>query len=677
MPFSSPFSSPRRGGNASESESDREIRPTASSDTDDSAVAALGALNSPPALGRMDDDTADDLPVSMSSTSLISGIIPTTPGLEDADDEMPVSMSSTSLFAGTMPTSPDDDDKELPQSMSGTSLLTGSIPDDNDSDEANATMPTIPGSPADKSPAKKQEDPPGDDKNLSVFGREGSQNTAAAMGLGAAVAAKNKEAGIDPKKVDTEKKAAAAALKDDDESRVSVFDSIRAGAAGAAAALGLGAAVAAKNEQDAAAAAAAAADATEEAKVAEEDSSVNEDTAVTAAAPAADEDSVVMGSNPVRGAPETPKSIKTVPLSEEAKREQRSKLCKYGVFAALLLIVVAVGLGLGLSRRDDGSRGITTMAPTAAPEPGAPTAEPIVPAGPTAAPTSSPTVSAFDILLSYLASISPDGGAALEDPSSPQYQAAEWLFTNPGLSGYTETEINQRYALATIYLATDGDNWRLNNDWLDPELSECQWIGIGCEAQPASGRKLREDESSTTASLRGKNANEAKNKQRRTQALVFVVKKVQLFELALSGPLPSEIAILTETKDISCYGNSITGPIPDAIGDIAGLEILQLDGNFMTGTLPSSVFDLTALTKVRLETNEFTGTVPDTISQLSNLVDFRVENNMLTGEINPDICANDLERLSSDCAGDPPEIECSCCTQCFDGTEETPDGRQA
>lgn len=383
-----------------------------------------------------------------------------------------------------------------------------------------------------------------------------------------------------------------------------------------------------------------------------------------------------MGTNPVRGAPETPKSIKTVPLSEEAKKEQRAKLCKYGAFAALLLIVLAVGLGLGLSRRDDG-RGITTMAPTAAPEPGAPTAEPIVPVGPTAAPTSSPTVSAFDILLSYLASISPDGGAALEDTSSPQYQAAEWLFTNPGLSDYTETEINQRYALATIYLATDGDNWRLNNGWLDPERPECQWIGIGCETQPVPGRKLVEDETSTTASLRGQKINEAKNEGRRAQALVFVVKKVQLFELALSGPLPSEIAILAEAKDISCYGNSITGPIPEAIGDITGLEILQLDRNLMTGTVPSSVFDLTALTKVRLETNEFTGTVPGTISQLSNLVDFRVENNMLTGEINPDICANDLERLSSDCGGEPPEIECSCCTQCFDGREETPDGRQA
>jgi len=320
--------------------------------------------------------------------------------------------------------------------------------------------------------------------------------------------------------------------------------------------------------------------------------------------------------------------------------------------------VLAVALGFGLSRRDDGG-GSTTMAPTAA-------------------PTSSPTLSAFGILLSYLASISPDGGAALEDTSSPQYQAAEWLFTNPGLSDYSETEINQRYALATIYLATDGDNWRLNDDWLDPEAPECLWLGIGCEAQPASGRKLGEDESITAASLRGKNTNEAENKERRTQALnlVFVVTKVDLFELELSGPLPSEIAILTGAKDIRCYSNSITGPIPDAIGDIEGLEILELDGNLMTGTLPSSMFGLTALTKLRLETNEFTGTIPATVSQLSNLVDFRVENNMLTGEINPDICANDLERLSSDCGGDPPEIECSCCTQCFDGTE-APDGRQA
>ena len=202
---------------------------------------------------------------------------------------------------------------------------------------------------------------------------------------------------------------------------------------------------------------------------------------------------------------------------------------------------------------------------------------------------------------------------------------------------------------------------------MDPERTECQWLGIGCKTQLAPGRKLEEAESraSTTGGLRRKNSNEVDNQERRTQALVRVVKKVQLFELALNGPLPSEIAILTDTTEISFYGNTITGPIPDAIGDITGLEILELDSNLMTGALPSSIFDLTALTKVRLEANEFIGTVPSNIGQLSNLKDFRVENNMLTGEINPAVCEFNLDRLSSDCAGNPPEIECSCCTVCY------------
>ena len=446
-----------------------------------------------------------------------------------------------------------------------------------------------------------------------------------------------------------------------------------AGAAGAAAALGLGAVVAANKEEEAAAAAAAKAE--EEAAVAAAKgesptkppffADPNAKGKKVPPPPFFAGDSVKMSSEPVRGAPETVQSIKAAPLSEEAKKE-RNKKCRRAALVALMVIILAVAVGVGVSQANK-SR-----------EPGAPTAEPIAPATPTMAPTASSTMEAFDILLAHLANVSPDGGAALEDTSSPQYQAAEWLFANPGLSGYTETEINQRYALATTYLTTDGDNWRLNTGWMDPERSECQWIGIGCKTQLAPGRKLEEagTRASTTGGLRAKNNDEVDNVERRAQApaLVRVVKKVQLFELALNGPLPSEIAILNEATEISCYGNTITGPIPDAIGDITGLEVLELDSNLMTGALPSSIFDLTALTKVRLEANDFTGTVPATIGQLSNLKDFRVENNMLTGEINPDVCAFNLDRLSSDCGGNPPEIECSCCTVCYP-IEEAGGGR--
>ena len=708
------FGAPSSPGRESEASSDRDIRPTMSSDTDDSAVAALGALGSPILPPAADDISADDMPVSMSSTSLLAGAMPGSPS---SDEDMPVSMSSTSLLAGAMPGSPSSDEdawipttpgEDMPVSMSSTSLLAGTIPNSPDGEEDDKNLSVFGGEGTKSTAAtmglgaavaarrkadgasdskkssgglfasfrgsKKGEDgssgdnkkaaaaaaataaaagavlaTSGDKEKVSVFGEEGGKSTAASQGLGAAVAAKNKEAGVDPKATDdaarAEAKAAAAGAataaagssvtREDDGSRVSVFGSMMAGAAGAAAALGLGAVVAANKEEEAAAAAAA--------KAAE----APEASEGAAAAPA---DTVKMSSDPVRGAPETVQSIKAAPLSEEAKLE-RNKKCKTAALFAIMAIILAVAVGVGLSQANK-SR-----------EPGAPTAEPIAPATPTVAPT----MAAFDILLAHLANVSPDGGAALEDTSSPQYQAAEWLFANPGLSGYTETEINQRYALATVYLTTDGDNWRLNTGWMDPERTVCQWLGIGCKTQLAPGRKLVEAENraSTTGSLRRKNSNEADNQERRTQALVRVVKKVQLFELALYGPLPSEIAILTDTTEISFYGNFITGPIPDAIGDITGLEILELDSNFITGALPSSIFDLTALTKVRLENNDFTGTVPSNIGQLSNLKDFRVENNMLTGEIDPAVCEFNLDRLSSDCAGNPPEIECSCCTVCY------------
>ena len=233
-----------------------------------------------------------------------------------------------------------------------------------------------------------------------------------------------------------------------------------------------------------------------------------------AAAGSAPRKTVEMTSNPVRGAPETPKSIAPVPLSEEERKKRQGKMVKIGGIIVLLVIGLAVGLGVGLSNRSAPSVS-DTAAPTAAPVPGAPTAAPV-------AGTPPPTQSAFDILLLYLSAISPDGGAALEDPASPQYQAAEWLFANPNLSTYSETQINQRYALATIYLSTDGDNWTLNNGWMGESTPECSWVGIGCETALVRSRRLRVTSDASSKGLRGNNNNNKdddndNNNERRAQ----------------------------------------------------------------------------------------------------------------------------------------------------------------
>ena len=77
-------------------------------------------------------------------------------------------------------------------------------------------------------------------------------------------------------------------------------------------------------------------------------------------------------------------------------------------------------------------------------------------------------------LVEFLSSVSPDGGAALSNPSSPQYNAAKWLSEEPSFVSYSEGKTLQRYALATLYFATNGGQWTNSDGWLT-ERNECNW----------------------------------------------------------------------------------------------------------------------------------------------------------------------------------------------------------
>jgi hypothetical protein len=88
---------------------------------------------------------------------------------------------------------------------------------------------------------------------------------------------------------------------------------------------------------------------------------------------------------------------------------------------------------------------------------------------------------------------------ALRNSSSVQGKAAKWLIQDDGLVVCPDNvKLIQRFALATIYYATNGDNWfkcsgnQLASDncggeapfwnetrFLSP-VNECQWAGIVC-----------------------------------------------------------------------------------------------------------------------------------------------------------------------------------------------------
>ena len=282
-----------------------------------------------------------------------------------------------------------------------------------------------------------------------------------------------------------------------------------------------------------------------------------------------------------------------------------------------------------------------------------------------------------DPVTAFLVGVSSDGGDALEDPDSPQRAALDWLLSDPLVANYTDLVIEQRYALATLYESTDGDNWRINTGWLDQEVSECEWEGIFCENE--------------------------------------VVEEVVLFDFNLAGTIPPEAFLLTDTREFILYDNALTGTIPEEVADMTALLELELDGNDLTGTIPEGIFTLTGLTKVQLADNDltgtlsssvgnltsceefrvdsndmsgpipefltfmsslnelrlngngFTGTIPASLGGLSSLDELTLQDNDLVGEMPDEICDLDALVLEADCGGAEPEVECSarCCTECF------------
>ena len=86
------------------------------------------------------------------------------------------------------------------------------------------------------------------------------------------------------------------------------------------------------------------------------------------------------------------------------------------------------------------------------------------------APTNGP-----DVLLKMLTSASSDGGASLQDPTSPQFSAMEWIRTPANSGIYTDRRFLSRYALATFYYSTHGEKWENSENWLT-QAHECNWF---------------------------------------------------------------------------------------------------------------------------------------------------------------------------------------------------------
>ena len=161
-----------------------------------------------------------------------------------------------------------------------------------------------------------------------------------------------------------------------------------------------------------------------------------------------------------------------------------------------------------------------------------------------------------------------------------------------------------RAVLVALYNATDGPNWVNSDNWLtDAPLGE--WYGVHTNG---SGRVVR-------LNLRGR------------------VERSQPVPHGLAGPIPPELANLTNMESLQLGHNELTGPIPPELGSLASLTGLGLQGNNLTGPIPPELGGLTNLRSLFLSGNALADPIPAELGGLTNLTLLHFGANSLTGAI--------------------------------------------
>lgn len=135
----------------------------------------------------------------------------------------------------------------------------------------------------------------------------------------------------------------------------------------------------------------------------------------------------------------------------------------------------------------------------------------------------------------------------------------------------------------------------------------------------------------------------------------------------LTGPIPTEVGLLTNLVFIDLDFNMITGSLSSELLSLSKLEQLDLNGNHMTGSI-NGIGVFPNLEFLQLHDNAFTGQVPDSLGLSSNLNTFTLHGSLITGIMPDSVCQlrvnGVLESLIANCLGPTPEILCSCCSQC-------------
>jgi len=224
--------------------------------------------------------------------------------------------------------------------------------------------------------------------------------------------------------------------------------------------------------------------------------------------------------------------------------------------------------------------------------------------------------------------------AILQNPSSPQAKAWSWLKAKDMRTWMVgEQWVRQKFALATIYFATNGSSWLLGLnelDKLDRLENPCEiFTGMICNEtlvfEISTGErcylggnflnypfKCNADGAVTSVNL---SLHDVHGSLPPEVALLKELSSLDMRSPYLTGTVPTEIGWLQSLTDLRLGGN---GPIPSELGNFSQLQYLQIDGASFQSSIPSEIGLLTSLNHLELG-QQLVGPLPRNIFLLSNL----------------------------------------------------------
>ncbi|CAB9513154.1 Leucine Rich Repeat [Seminavis robusta] len=229
---------------------------------------------------------------------------------------------------------------------------------------------------------------------------------------------------------------------------------------------------------------------------------------------------------------------------------------------------------------------------------------------PTTAQSMNPTPATTSVE-SFLLSLLPENTTkALEDTSSAQYQAFQWLLEDPFVFGYPKQRILQRYALMTVFYATAGPTqWFNKTGWGSYYLHECAWFQNQEFALKSFIGKLYPG--FLSGFLEPLPDIQCDNQGR--------YQHLWLDQNNLVGSLPKELYSLTSLETFSAGLNPLVGSISSYIGQLQQLRGLAIFSTGLSGSIPKEMGSISSFEVIGLNDNKLEGSIPDELWQLSNL----------------------------------------------------------